>query len=161
MKRKAIINNAQKALLHKAISSLGMDDATYRAMLESVAGVKSSTALDLAGFREVMEHLKRCGFEKPHSDHEFTGYVTALKKWQFACGQRRGMASPAQLARIETDWDLMRWYWVQPDGFGNKELALRGFLKRIGGTEDLRFLTFAQAGKCIEALKAIAARREK
>ena len=49
-------------LIHIAKQQLGMDDATYRAMLWSVARVKSSTALDFAGRKKVIDHLKACGF---------------------------------------------------------------------------------------------------
>jgi len=151
------INAAQKALLHTAKRNLALDDAAYRAMLQSVAGVHSSSDLDLAGFQTVMRHLEDQGFKKNHAEHEFTGYAANLKKWQADVGDNRpDMATPAQLARIETDWDLMRWYWVKPDGFGNRDLSLRGFLARMaGGVTELRFLRFEAAHQIIEALKAI------
>ncbi|MBW2675719.1 MAG: hypothetical protein JRD89_20325, partial [Deltaproteobacteria bacterium] len=60
-------------------------------------------------------------------------------------------------ARIETDWNGMRWYWAS-DGFGNYQLSLRGFLKSQTGVADLRFLTFNKAHKTIEAIKAISRR---
>ena len=153
------ITRKQKALLHVAKAQLGLDDESYRAMLGSIAGVRSSTKLKTAKFREVMDHLKRYGFEKTHREHEFTGYAARLRHWQGTAGTRPGMATPAQLARIETDWDGMRWYWA-PEGFGNYDLSLRGFLKSQAGVSDLRFLTFAQAHNVIEAVKAISKRRE-
>lgn len=157
-KRKGI-SGSQMKLLHLAVKQVGMDDGAYRLMLKNVCGVESSKSLTLDGFRSVMEHLKRCGFQKVHAEQEFTGYVARLHKWQQAVGERPGMATPAQLARIETDWNLMRWYWA-PEGFGNETLSLRGFLKSVCGVSDLRFLRFGQAHSCIEAIKAIGARRE-
>lgn len=160
-KKKSGINNAQKALLHTAKRELGLDDATYRTMLQSIAGVKSSTDLTLLSFQAVMQHLADCGFKKTPGEHNYTGFAACKKKWEKLVGERPTMATPAQLARIETDWDMMRWYWTRPNGFGNKDIALRGILKKIVGVSDLRFLGFDQAGKTIEALKAICARREK
>ena len=107
-------------------------------------------------FREVMDHLKERGFEKPHGTHEFTGFSAALRKWQ-SLGHRPNMATPRQLARIETDWHLMCWYWA-PNGVGHEALALRGFLQKRYGVADLRFLRFDQAHNCIEALKAMGQR---
>lgn len=50
-------------LIHIAKQQLGLDDETYRAMLWSVARVKSSTELDFAGRKKVLDHLKGCGFK--------------------------------------------------------------------------------------------------
>ena len=50
-------------LIHIAKQQLGMDDSTYRDMLWSVARVKSSTELDFAGRKKVLDHLKACGFK--------------------------------------------------------------------------------------------------
>jgi hypothetical protein len=151
------INNSQKALLHTARRALGLDDETYREMLFNVAGVRSSVDLTLPKFQAVMMHLEECGFKKNHADHEFTGYMANLQKWKRTAGERPGMATPAQLARIETDWHLMPWFWSK-DGFGNETLALRGFLKRCTGASDLMFLRFSQAHKTIEAIKSISTR---
>ena len=50
-------------LIHIAKGQLGLDDETYRAMLWAVARVKSSTELDFAGRKKVLDHLKGCGFK--------------------------------------------------------------------------------------------------
>jgi len=159
-RNKTSINNEQKKLLHVAVRKLQIDDSTYRAMLQSVTGVVSSRDLDLHGFQQVMQHLQDCGFKKTHGDHEFSGYLAALNKWQNSVGERPGMATPAQLARIETDWHLMPWYWSK-DGFGHEMLAMRGFLKRCVNAGDLRFLRFGEAHKVIEAIKSIIKRGPK
>ena len=58
------------AKIHIARQQLGMDDDTYRAMLQSVAGVRSSKDLDKAGYDRVMKHLIKCGFQpKPSPKH--------------------------------------------------------------------------------------------
>jgi hypothetical protein len=152
------ITSGQKALLHTAKRQLGMDDETYRQMLAAAAGVRSSVDLDAAGFEAVMLHLAACGFAKSPGEHDCTGYVVRKKRWDGELGQRRGMATPAQLARIETDWDLMRWYWA-PKGFGNAELGLRAFLKRVAQVADIRFLSYRGAVQAITAMKKIQAKR--
>jgi hypothetical protein len=158
----ASITKAQVKLVKLAVRRLGLDDDTYRDMLASVAGVDSCTLLDQDGFERVIDHLRACGFKKEPARHEDSGFVRYKMKWRDALGKSRSgnMATPAQLAAIETAWDSMKWYWAK-DGFGNRELSLRGFLQARFKTGDLRFLGFYQAHNCIEALKAIQERRQK
>lgn len=54
-------NNLAK--IHIAKKELGMDDDTYRAMLQNVAGVRSAKELNAAGAAKVLAHLKRCGWK--------------------------------------------------------------------------------------------------
>lgn len=57
------------AMIHMAAGQLGMDtadkneDSAYRSMLWTVARVRSSAALDWAGRKKVLDHLKACGFK--------------------------------------------------------------------------------------------------
>ncbi|KZE34162.1 gp16 family protein [Crenobacter luteus] len=55
--------HAALAKIHIAKKELGLDDATYRAMLQSVAGVSSSKDLSDAGVTRVLAHLQRCGWK--------------------------------------------------------------------------------------------------
>jgi len=153
------LTSAQKSLIHTAKAKLGLDEDTYREMLFSLVGVRSSLEMDQRGFDAVMKHLDERGFKKSHGVHEFTGFVAKKKKWDKDRGNLRGMATTAQLARIETDWDLLRWYWA-PKGFGNKDLALRAFLQRVAKVSDLRFLSFAGAVQVITTMKKIEAKKE-
>lgn len=57
--------NNDLAKIHIAKQALGLDDDTYRAMLWTVARVRSSSDLDEAGRRAVLQHMKSRGF-KPH-----------------------------------------------------------------------------------------------
>lgn len=54
--------NRALARIHQAKKALGMEDASYRSMLNEVAGVSSSKDLDTAGLNRVLDHLTRCGF---------------------------------------------------------------------------------------------------
>lgn len=154
-----VITNNQIKLIHVAKRQLGLEDGTYRGILERFGGVRSSAGLNPSAFERVMEHFGACGFERRPGASKDTGFAKHLRRWE-KLGRRPGMATAEQLARIEADWDGMRFYWAK-DGFGNRELALRGFLKKRCGVSDLRFLSFDQAHKLIEALKAIRARRKR
>lgn len=64
--------NADLAKIHIAKKQLGLDDEAYRAMLWTVARVKSSADLDEYGRKRVLEHMRRGGF-KPASNKTFPG----------------------------------------------------------------------------------------
>jgi phage gp16-like protein len=57
---------AELAKIHIAKKELGLDDATYRAMLKQVAGVESSKDLTAQGRALVLEHFKKAGFKGQH-----------------------------------------------------------------------------------------------
>lgn len=69
-------------LIKIAQKQIGMDDETYRAMLWTVARVKSSTELDFAGRKKVLDHFKSCGWEpnKKPNEWAFIDQATPLKK---------------------------------------------------------------------------------
>lgn len=64
-------------------------------------------------------------------------------------GFRDGMATPRQLRRIEAMWMGVS---IAPDR-ASREKALKGFLKRLTGVEDLRFLESWMVQKVINALE--------
>lgn len=53
---------SELAKIHIAKKQLGLDDDTYRDMLWTVARVRSSSELDHAGRKTVLDHLKARGF---------------------------------------------------------------------------------------------------
>lgn len=55
------LRNRELAQIHIAKTQLGMEDETYRAMLWTVARVKSAADLDWTGRKRVLEHMKACG----------------------------------------------------------------------------------------------------
>lgn len=61
------------AFIHLAKKQLGMDDATYRAMLWSVARVRSAADLDFTGLQRVRAHLERCGFKPAKGKRAYPG----------------------------------------------------------------------------------------
>lgn len=74
------IRRSELAKIHMAAEQLGMDTADknenseYRAMLWSVARVRSAAALDWQGRKKVLDYLKDCGAKLG-----FTGKPTNIK----------------------------------------------------------------------------------
>lgn len=67
----------QLAQIHIARKELGMDEDTYRAMLQGVAGVDSSSKLDFDGMAKVLRHLRVSGF-KPKNEGK-----SGTNEWSF------------------------------------------------------------------------------
>lgn len=126
-------------LIHVAKQQLGLDDETYRAMLWAVARVKSSTELDFAGRKKVLDHLKACGFK-----------VVAKAK-----PQSRALADDGQSKKIRSLWlELHTAGKVHnPD-----ESALAAFVKRQTKVAALQWLNTREASAVIEELKKWLAR---
>ncbi len=119
-------------LIYHAIRKLGMADGDYRAMLQRVANVESSKALDEAGFDAVMLEFKRLGFVSSHRQ-------TAIG------GERPGMATGRQL-------DMARSLWRQYAGKDDEE-GLRRFIDKHFTVSGLRFMDKSAASKVISTLK--------
>lgn len=122
------------ALLHVAKKRLGLDDATWRDLLEQVAGVRSIRDLDQAAFDRVMAALEAAGFTSDFAKANF--------------GNRRhpDMASAGQVALIRELWGAFT------DGQGD-DRTLGKWLTRQGWASDLRFLAARDAQKAIGALR--------
>ena len=57
------VENRHLRLLHVARRQVGIEEDDWRALLMNVAGVESSKDLTLAQFNELVDALKRMGFE--------------------------------------------------------------------------------------------------
>lgn len=60
--------NARIVAIKAAQRQLGMDDASYRAMLTAQTGKSSATALTLPELACVLDYLRRCGAKHPSRD---------------------------------------------------------------------------------------------
>lgn len=134
------ITQAQRRMLFVARRQLGMDDdPMWRSLIERVAGVRSSTELDQAGFDLVIRQLEAAGFKNTSRDKPF--------------GSRPGFATGPQVALITR---LAAEIWG-----ADSAKALSTWLRRFHRVDHLRFVGFAQARAVIEGLKTILARKQK
>lgn len=114
------ISRNQIALIHVAKAKLELTEAMYRAALVEIAGVTSSTELDTAGFEAVMGFFEYLGFRP-----------LAAKGRNY--GERRGMASFAQI-------ELIRALWREHTKGRAGEDELNKWLERWWKISSLRFL---------------------
>lgn len=123
-------------LIQIARRQLGMEDDSYYAMLWSVARVHSSTELDFAGRKKVLEHLEACGFKRTKP-------------------QARKLADDPQSKMI-------RALWLRLHEVGKvrnpSETALAAFVKSQTKRDDLHWLSGKEASALIEQLKKWLAR---
>lgn len=122
--------NSDLAKIHIAKKQLGIDDDSYRAMLQMVAGVNSAAHLSMDGRRKVLDHLRKVGFKTKKAKRSYpgrpkpkqlagTGKTALIKKieaylaeakrpWNYAHGMARHMfkvdrvqwCTPEQLSKI-------------------------------------------------------------
>lgn len=114
---------------------LGLDDETYRAILERVTGKRSAADLDQGERGRVLDDLKRLGFRDSRLPERDPARLPA------------GL----QIGKIRALWKVLVDMGAQADG---SDAALRKFVKRQTGRDALEWLTGADAAKVIEGLKA-------
>jgi phage gp16-like protein len=128
------------AKIHIAKRDLGLDEETYREVLNSECGVRSAKFLDNTQAVKLIRYFIDKGWvpkSKPKKFDDQKGDIYS--------------ATPAQKRKIEVLWhDLYR---------GNSETKhLRQFLFNHFKVSDIRFLDKDKAYQAIEALKAMARR---
>jgi phage gp16-like protein len=126
------------AMIHIAKTQLGLDEDTYRAMLRSVAGVESSPDLSAAGRHDVLEHLKRLGFQP-------------LRKRSARADDWRA----PRVAKIAALWRALAEAGVVRD---RSERAMLKWCAGVTHKARLEWATGSDLNTCIEALKSWAAR---
>ncbi|NVK42134.1 MAG: regulatory protein GemA [Oceanospirillaceae bacterium] len=108
---------ADLAKIHIAKKQLNMDDETYRAMLQNVAGVRSSKDLNAQGRTAVLNHLRTCGVKfkrskakpypgKPHNMTEQMTKIEALLSdmglsWNYANSMAKRMFKVERVAWLK------------------------------------------------------------
>ncbi|OHD25604.1 MAG: hypothetical protein A2Y38_00295 [Spirochaetes bacterium GWB1_59_5] len=128
------------AVLHVARKDRGLDECAYRALLEGATGVSSASDIKTAAqYDDAMAAFKALGFRfKP----------TARKRLPVVDAERNNLCTERQRYYIKGLWELA--------SRARDERSLRAMLKRIGGVDDLRFLTKKAASALILALRTIA-----
>jgi hypothetical protein len=146
-----MIDKGQIKKIHTLTSVLRMPDDLYRKMLSETFQVSSSremTRVQARRFILLLEDFAQTfqRGEKPYYEAHFSNL-----------GFRPGMASPAQLQKIEAMWNALYPAHHTEDG----QASLRTFLSRKFKVSDLRFLDGTTAGKVLGALNAIKTRKIK
>ena len=128
MKRKMV------AKVHIARKDLAIEDTAYRALLERVTGKDSCKAMTNAQLGRVLEEFKRLGWsEKPRKR-----------------AGSRPMATTEQAGKIRALW-LSLYHLAEVRD--PSEDALAGYVKRMAGVADLRWLTPRKADAVIKGLR--------
>ena len=127
-------------LIHVAKRELGMDDGTYRAMLQGAGGADSTAAMDLPALERVYKRARQVGFEvKYKADSWRTDQSANYKR----------AARPLE----RKVWAM--WYALGREGKLQTPTpaALQAFVKRQTGVDHVRWCNDCQLHELIEALK--------
>jgi phage gp16-like protein len=135
-KRQGNLRNAELAKIHIAKQQLGIDDGTYRLMLQNIAGVASAADLNPDGRHAVLDHLKKIGFKqkirgRPNNMEVGTSRAAQLKKIEalLTIGKKPWSYADALAKRI---CKVDKISWVKADQFYKIITALRKQAKRAG-----------------------------
>jgi hypothetical protein len=131
-------------VLHIARKQCGLDDEAYRALLLGAAGVESSSGITTwKQYNDCLTAFKKLGFKIQSG----TSGKSGLKETEPQEGRPERMISSRQEYYIRGLWDLA--------SRAKNEASLRGMIKRIGGVDNIQWLTRENAGKVILALRDI------
>ncbi|MGE0256889.1 MAG: gp16 family protein [Alphaproteobacteria bacterium] len=140
-----LVLNRLKAKVHIGKSKLGLDDDTYRALLQRVAGKRSSAKMTAKELGLVLDEMKRLGFDDRPGPRR-------------ARRNRRGerMADGPQQEKIRAMW---RGLYHLGEAREDSEAAMWAFCRRMGvKVDDFQWLPGDEADRVIKALRGWAAR---
>jgi len=123
-------------LIHVAKRQLGLDDDTYREMLQSVTGKTSTASM---------------------TNRELLAVCDALKKKGFKVSRPRAMDNSEQAKKIRSLWLELADAGIVRN---RSEVALLAYVRRITKTERMEWCTVKQLQAVIETLKAWGSRIE-
>lgn len=140
-------NRAAVVQVQIAKRDLGLDDDTYRDVLERVTGKRSSTSCTDAQLREVLAEFKAKGWTPK-----------VVQGGKAAAPARARRAAPADHPSAKKARALWISLWNLGEVRDSSEPALEAFAARQLGVERLQWADQALSYKLIEALKAMAER---
>jgi len=132
---------ADLARIHVAKARLGLDDATYRQVLVSLAGVDSAADLDARGRARVIAALREWGGLGGRAPDPAAARRSA----------RQGPSRNAHAGKLRALWRRMHRAGIVHDGSPE---ALEHFVAHRTGVVGIGRLTGTQAARVIAALKA-------
>lgn len=142
----------QLAAVHAAKRDLGLDDDTYRDLLERLTGARSAAELGPESLDAVLDHFAAQGWRGGKGREGRRRPPIAVDQARLAAHKAAG-AGP-QEALILALWDALAEAGAFDTGM---HARLDTFMKRLGGdcaVAHPRFLTPAAAQKVIEGLRA-------
>ncbi|MCK9468180.1 MAG: regulatory protein GemA [Porticoccaceae bacterium] len=124
------IHRSAIAKIHIARQQLGMDEETYRAMLQQHGGVRSAKDLNERTLARVLAHLKSCGAKfapprragkRPHNYDRLPGYVAKVEamladmglSWAYADSIARNITGGKGAPDINKAPGVERLAWVK------------------------------------------------
>ena len=134
------------AQLHIAQKELGLDEETYRAALQTIAGAPSARDLSDDAIERVLAEFRRRGWRPGKAGGDRS--ARRSRRW-------RPRAKYAHCRKVWALWGELkrRGVWRDPN-----PASLVKFVRRLTGVDDPDWLTPDQANKVIEALKDIGQR---
>lgn len=151
------ITAAQIKRIHTIVHLLKISDENYRAALDSRFNVNTCKDLTLMQAKSFIDELEKLALktqgERDQAEREaaYQNAEAATPKRFDNLDNRPGMASGAQLRKIEAMWSDIS---IVPD-HDARGRALRRFIHRITGVSDMRFLDSQGASKVINAMNAM------
>lgn len=129
------------AKIHIGSTALGMDAATYRAMLRDVGDVDSARDLDELGRRKVLQHLHRLGWRAtPPKDAARRDYppergpmIRKIDAMLLDAGRDRAYVEQGILPRMFGNSAPERLDWCSPDQLRKVIAALNYDARRRAG----------------------------
>jgi hypothetical protein len=133
-------------MIHSLKNSLGWDDELYREILDDRYGKGSSKELS---------HIEAKNFISTFETRavEMGVWKKKNKKTSVKSDNRDEFATEKQIKLIQALWGQVS---TTPEAEA-RAIALRRFLKRIVGVDDLRFLLKGDVEKVVKALEAMGA----
>lgn len=138
--RRPDLRTRELAAIHAGKRQLGMDDATYRDMLWTVARVRSAADLDEAGRRQVLEHLRARGFTKRERPAPARGGSAPQKR-------------PTRTFYASYKEPLRHRLQEQMRQAGVSEQYVNGMAKRICKVDAIEFCDAEQLRKLVAAME--------
>lgn len=144
MARKKTIEPGQVKRIHALANAIGISDEDYRARMMEEFGVRTCKKLSREQAARFIRSMEGTAGGLGLSVGARRG---RRREWK----RRPGMATPAQLRKIEA-----MWVGVSRQGsLAAKQKALGAFLEKRFGVSDLRFVTHEMPGRIIRALEAM------
>lgn len=143
------ITKKQIKMIHVLVSALGLSDEEYRLTLFHNFRVDTSKALSLDQAGRLIDAMKK----KAIAEGKWNDQKLRFEN----LGSRLGMATPAQLRKIEATWKEA----MGIRDLKQREKGLRTWLERKFKISDLRFIPEHKVRKIVHALNAIKEQNQK